>query len=77
MDNADEQAATIRRELDSRMKQTENVQKVIFSPVLLPLHNYLYHYFSKLILFTKLNAIIANQFHNSHFSGYLDQLIFF
>lgn len=28
LDNADEQAATIRRELDSRMKQTENVQKV-------------------------------------------------
>ena len=28
LDNADEQAATIRRELDSRMKQTENIQKV-------------------------------------------------
>lgn len=30
LDNADEQAATIRRELDSRMKQTENIQKVIY-----------------------------------------------
>lgn len=29
LDNSDEQAATIRRELDSRMKQTENIQKVI------------------------------------------------
>ena len=29
LDNADEQAATIRRELDSRMKQAENIQKVI------------------------------------------------
>jgi len=28
LDNADEQAATIRRELDSRMKQAENIQKV-------------------------------------------------
>ena len=28
LDNVDEQAATIRRELDSRMKQTENIQKV-------------------------------------------------
>jgi hypothetical protein len=28
LDNADEQAATIRRELDSRMKQTESIQKV-------------------------------------------------
>lgn len=27
LDNVDEQAATIRRELDSRMKQTENIQK--------------------------------------------------
>jgi hypothetical protein len=30
LDNIDEQAATIRRELDSRMKQTENIQKVFF-----------------------------------------------
>ena len=31
LDNADEQAATIRRELDSRMKQTENIQKVFIN----------------------------------------------
>ena len=28
LDNADEQAATIRRELDIRMKQADNIQKV-------------------------------------------------